>query len=172
MLYFTLALPQFTDEHHSWIEAVRAQHDPQHTLVPGHITLGFAMQADEASYVRHVQHVAATTSSIPLCFKHAMVSNDIGGQKFHSFLVPDEGFAAVSRLYDRLYSADWETLRRFDVPYVPHITVGTAANAHTMQNLCNRLNAENFVMPGHIHTVHVCSLAEGKLHFLHQIALR
>lgn len=91
-----------------------------------HLTLVFATAwLAEQEFAAHIASVAARTPRIEFACKYAMLGADDEDDRAYVFLVPDEGYAAISILHDRLYTGPLAEHLRLDIPYVPHITVAT-----------------------------------------------
>ena len=58
--------------------------------------------------------------------------------------MPDEGFSAVVKLHDRLYTELLQPELRLDLPFVPHIGMASTRELEASKELVDRLNAEEF----------------------------
>jgi 2'-5' RNA ligase len=88
---------------------------------------------------------------------------DVLSPNAHTFLVPDEGFSAIAKLHDRLYTSLLAPYRRPEIPFVPHITVGKARHAAECQQLANTLNEQEFAIHGSIERLTVVRYAGGQV---------
>ena len=75
--------------------------------------------------------------------------------RFHVFLIPDEGFAAILRLHDALHVGPLKAALRRDRPYLPHITVATTPDDATARTLAGSLNHGEIDIHGHIDALQV-----------------
>ncbi|MBY4678972.1 2'-5' RNA ligase family protein [Marinobacterium arenosum] len=142
-LLYTVAYPEIGAADREFIEAFRLEHDPSASaMIRAHFTLLFGTHAvAEADYLAHVATVAARTQTINFCCRYAMLGSDCHNETAYMFLVPEEGFSALSRLHDALYTGPLAPHLRLDVPYVPHITIGTLVSQEAAKQLCDSLNA-------------------------------
>lgn len=162
---YCLAYPDLDPSDRERIENFRAAHDAaQADRVRAHLTLMFGMDpARVAAQFDHFETIAAKTAPIQFHCRYAMLGRDHGAAIFHVFLVPDDGFAAISRLHDRLYSGPFAPLLRLDVPYIPHITLGTTPDARDAKHLCDGLNTEGLSIAGRLSTLTLATLEDGQV---------
>jgi 2'-5' RNA ligase len=173
MSLFVLAVPEFSEEDAARIDVVRAAHDPQHTLVPPHVTLVFAVDPSEGSDAleAHVRAAAARERAFEVVFRSATpYPADAPTEDAYTFLVPDEGNSRLIRLHDALHGGMLAAERRLDVPYVPHVTIARGAPA-SMAALAGTWNAEEPPIQGRIAALDVVELASGVATTLAHVAL-
>lgn len=89
----------------------------------------------------------------------------------HVFLVPDEGYAAISLLHDQLYSGVLEASHRLDIPYIPHITIGTLVDRRHAKALCDQLNQAGVSISGKLRTLTIGDLHGEKFINRHEVRL-
>jgi 2'-5' RNA ligase len=123
-----VGFPDLDADDRHWIESFRAVHDPQAARLSVHFTLVFPLEARLEDLEAEAVAVADVTAPIDFEIQRADVVVDRLGQGSHIFLVPDEGAANIVALHERLYSGVLKPQRRNDVPYLPHLTVGLAAD--------------------------------------------
>jgi len=90
-----------------------------------------------------------------------MLCADLKDDSAYVFLVPDDGYAAISKLHDRLYTGPLAPSLRLDFPYVPHITIGAKQSRVEAKKLCEILNEQHLEISGVINTITVGSLQDG-----------
>lgn len=170
---YTVAYPDCADQDLRTIDAWRAAHDPTgHALVRPHFTLVFACSAvDPAAYLAHVAAVAARTAPIPFHCRYAMLGADVHSPRAHAYLVPDEGYAALSLLHDALYSGPLAEHLRMDLDYTPHITVGTFASAPLARQWCAERNRVGVSVPGRVGALWVGEVVQERFEHRGQFAL-
>lgn len=170
---YTLAYPSISDEDRERIELFRQQHDlPFKDVVAAHFTLVFgysALPLDE--YIEHVSAVASNYQPINFACRYAMLGNDHAEDCGYVFLVPDEGNSDVSRLHDNLYSGKLESALKLDIPFIPHITVGTLPTTEEAKALCDEWNTKPFSIEGKIEQITIVELDNGKVTDLQNIPL-
>src|SRR5437588_8519551 len=99
-----VAYPVLAGSDHQWIEANRAQHDPQARRIRAHFTLLFPAQVDLEAVTAHAQAVCGALRPIPFTIKHAEAVHDAPGAGGYVFLVPETGNSEIVALHDRLYN--------------------------------------------------------------------
>ena len=160
---YTIAYPELPVEARRLVEHVRAPHDPQHGIVGAHFTLLFGSAAlEQTVYTDHVRDVALQASPIRFVCRRAVTVADLAAPSTHVYLVPDEGFEAILRLHDRLYSGPMAAQRRTDLAYLPHITVATKVNLRAAQALCDELGAVGIDVAGRLDRLTIGTLQEGR----------
>ena len=100
-----------------------------------------------------------------------MLGSDDEAQNGYVYLVPDEGYSAVSRLHDALYDGLLSSHLRLDIPFLPHITLGASTDRKFLKRLCDELNATSFTVLGSIHELSVATLHEGRIRNLVNFSL-
>lgn len=137
------------------IEMIRAVHDPAHARVRAHFTLVYPLQhaperqsVDEL--VAFVGEIARAQRPLSFALRSALPFNDLTGPDTDVFLVPDEGFSALVRLHDRLYTGPLARDLRLDLPTIPHVTVGRSPDPRTSKRLADSLNARPLAIVGQI----------------------
>ena len=162
-MYYTVAYPNLTPRDEEFIQQFRRLHDLRYRDVIGaHFTLVFGCnEIPEPEYLRHVEGVAKTFRRFEFSCRYAMLGDDAEDDTAYVFLVPDEGNSSVSLLHDRLYSGPLAPFLRLDIPYTPHIGIGTLDDRREAKRLCDQLNEEGLCIPGTVHDVTVGVLEEG-----------
>lgn len=123
---FTLAYPAFAPAVQARIEALRAQHDPQHGLLAAHVTLEFGQaNQPQADYTAAVQGLARQHPGFAV--RLAGVQHWPGPDGAHYlFFTLLEGAAELQRLQTALAHCLALPAPPQDCP--PHITVGRYAS--------------------------------------------
>ncbi len=162
--FYTVSYPEVSPEAAVFMVNFRHDHDlPRHDVVAAHFTLIFGCKSlPEDEYTRHVESIARGSSAIAFSCQYAMLGADDADDTAYVFLVPNEGFAEISRLHDRLYTGILAPCLRLDVPYVPHITLGTTQDRHAAKALCDELNRQGVRVDGQLRTLTVGVLQDGK----------
>lgn len=160
---FTLAYPELEREDAERWAAFRAAHSPAARFdVAPHFTLAFGCaEVPRADYEAHVARVAASTPPVSFVCRYAMLGADDEDDRAYVFLVPDEGFAAISRLHDELYTGPLAPHLRLDLPYVPHITIGVLSDRQQAKDLCDQLNAQGVCVAGALRGLTVGAVVDG-----------
>ncbi len=149
-----IARPHFDKDDLAWLTDIRARRTgnrgaPYFTLVfPG-------AQLTPARFAERIRRSAQDIPRIRFRLRSALVAPEPTVHRFHVFLIPDEGFGAISWLHDRLHEGPIEAAMRPDVPYLPHITVGTSADPLAARKLAQALNQGGIDIAGHIESLEV-----------------
>jgi len=108
------------------IDALRRKYDPQADLIAPHITLMFpiASSIGESNLVSHLEHVLSSCPPFPIHMRGLEQSAD-----HYLFLVLQEGRVEVIHLHDRIYTGILAPYLRTDLPYIPHVTLGSFVDA-------------------------------------------
>lgn len=170
---YTVAYPECDAQDLMAVDTWRAAQDPAgHALVRAHFTLAFACSAlDEHTYLAHVAAVAARTAPIAFHCRYAMLGADAHSPRAHAYLVPDEGHAALSLLHDALYTGPLADQLRLDLPFTPHITVGTFESAPLARQWCTERNRAGISLPGHVAALWVGQVKDGRFDHLGRFEL-
>jgi 2'-5' RNA ligase len=164
MSLLVVAYPQFTPTDHEWLQAIRRQHDPQYGLIEPHFTLVFPVTTvDQDAFIAHVTAQLRDTHVISFNIRCAIVVKDALGPLTHVFLVPDEGFSALVKLHDALYTGILADALRLDVPFIPHITVGGDAGPLVSKALADAINREDRCVQGQIMALDIISYEQGRV---------
>ena len=149
-----IARPHFDKADLAWLTDIRSRRAggrgaPYFTIVfPG----ADLSPADFAAAIRaHAAHI----HPIRFRLRSALVAPELAVRRFHVFLIPDEGFGAILRLHDALHAGPIAPALRMDQPYLPHITVATAADYGTARKLAFALNQDAFDIHGQIDVLQV-----------------
>jgi 2'-5' RNA ligase len=169
---FTIACLDIPPEQRRFIDAFRHAHDPQAALVPPHFTLVFgAGDATEAAYLRHVESVAQASAPIRFHCRCAVLGADERAERAFVYLVPDDGHAAISLLHDRLYRGPLAAGLRLQVPYVPHITIGSTPDFGQAKAWCDALNEQGVDVAGVLSALTVGAVRGGAFQALRSFGM-
>ncbi len=171
---YTLAYPTLPEADLGFLQRFRREHDvPYRDVVAPHFTLVFGCsEVAEAEYSKHVAAVAEAASSVRFSCRYAMLGADHQDDTAYVFLVPDEGYSQLSLLHDRLYTGALAAYLRLDVPFIPHITIGTLAERREAKRLCVALNERGIGIHGSVEALTVGALENGKVKNLASFRLR
>ena len=163
---YTLAYPALAAADFAFINAFRHQHDvPYRDLVRPHFTQVFACRdVAQSAYLDHVAAVAKAGRPISFVCRYAMLGVDHASPVAHVFLLPDEGHSALSLQHDQLYTGVLTPYLRLDIPFTPHITIGTLDDRLAAKALCDDLNRDGLSIAGQIGALTVAALEDGKIH--------
>lgn len=149
-----IARPHFDKADLAWLTDIRSRRAGSRG--PPYFTLIFhGAEMTAAAFTEEVRKVAAEAPRIRFRLRSALVAPEPTVGRFHVFLIPDEGFGAILKLYDALHVGDIETALRFDTPYLPHITVATTSDYPAARKLAQALNMRGIDISGHIDALEV-----------------
>jgi 2'-5' RNA ligase superfamily len=152
MALVVIGYPEWAQQDKDWIESLREEHDKLNFgVVDAHVTFVFpVIDIDEDALVHHVRRQVVRAEPIDLILHSAQVSKDDFIGYWHTFLVPREGYDEVVQLHDKLYMSPLEPGLRRDLPYIPHVSVGTDTDQRSMNRLADELNAQGRAVAGKI----------------------
>lgn len=172
MTLVVLAEPTLRPGDRTWIDGIRRRHDPQVDLVPPHLTFVFPNEAIAGDALAlHVTAVAAGTPALDFRLRLAMTLPGLTNDAWFVGLIPEEGFAGLVLLYERLHEGPLAASKRLDIPYLPHLTVARFADAAAAQALAATLNARPPAVAGRIDRLTLSALAAGELRRLAEAPL-
>ncbi len=156
MASLALIYPQLSAEDVAEIQRIRKVHDTRYFgVVEPHITLVFStdkISTDEL--VTHVQNTLHDTKAFDLVFDRAKLVENDDGEFFHAFLVPSTGYDEINIIHDALYTGVLASELRHDIPFIPHMGIGTGTQAD-MEALVQKLNTEKISIKGRAHEISV-----------------
>jgi len=176
MPLLVVAYPELAPEDSVWIEMIRAVHDPAHERVRAHFTLVYPLpdtpeQLGVEAVSAVIRAVAAGFAPIPFVLRSAILFNDLLGPDTDVFLMPDEGFGALVRLHERLYTGPLAGELRLDLPTVPHITVARLRDPKAGKRLTDTLNAREFAITGTITALYLVTHDGGTVRTIARVPL-
>lgn len=171
---YTLAYLSLSEADMSFIERFRHEHDVRYRdVVAPHFTMVFGCGAvGEVEYRQHVEAVAEASAALRFSCRYAMLGSDDQDQTAYVFLVPDEGYSGLSLLHDRLYTGVLSSHLRLDIPFIPHIAIGTLEDRRVAKQLCDDLNHRGIGIHGSVGALTVGALENGKVEDLASFQLR
>jgi 2'-5' RNA ligase len=153
------------------IEALRARHDPQASLIRAHFTLVFPADVPASSLVAHARTVLGLSSPIAFVVSCARAVPDSTGGGGRVYLVPAEGHREIVALHDRLYEGVLRPHLREDLPFVPHVTVGGCSTLEACAQVAEGWNQEQRAVRGTLRDIDVIEVGAGGLRSLAVITL-
>lgn len=170
---FVLGYPSLSPADRSFIDSYRQAHDEIYVdVVRPHFTLVFGCEGvPEQNFCDHVSHVTKCLCQVPFVCRYAMLGVDHASPTGHVFLTPDEGFSGLSVIHDKLYTGVLETHHRLDIPFTPHIAIGTVPSLNEAKNLCDTLNRDGLEIHGHVEQLTISVLERNKIRDLQHYSL-
>jgi 2'-5' RNA ligase len=144
-----VATPVFASKDRDWLVRLRETHAK--SLGPPHFTLVFpGSELEPHDFAQHVAAASAGLHRIAFRLRAAVVAPDPQVRCFHVFLVPDEGFAAIIRLHERLHAGPLDACLSPNFPYIPHLTVASERDFAPARRLAASLNAKDLDIAGRL----------------------
>lgn len=144
--YYVAIFPSLPEG--SWISDFRDSNDPKSHLVPPHFTLFMPAELPSvAKLTERLEEVVASFEPFRVCLRSALLMPEKrkdGTTVGSIFLVPDEGFAALLRLHDLLYAGEFSPCLRLDIPFIPHMTIGSGIELVQAKTLADEINSVPF----------------------------
>jgi len=139
--YYIAFFPEIDERH--WVSKFRDQYDPKSQFIAPHLTLFFPSEFESFDELSaEVERVTSNTKKFKVIFRAAMMMPELGSCSI--FLVPSEGFSEVLRLHSLLYAEKYAHLLRLDIPFVPHMTIGSNLSLSEGKKLVDKLNSKQF----------------------------
>lgn len=156
-MLLTLAYPKLESRDKHVIAEFRREHDSVYAdVVDAHWTMIFPSSSGELTpeeMAAHVSEIASRNACIEFVCRYALVYDDDSNEDYYIFLVPDEGFSAISLLHDDLYSGFMRSRLRLDIPYVPHIGIATHKDKDKLYEIAKEWNSFGREIRGAIDTL-------------------
>jgi len=166
-----VAYPNLAASDRDWMEAVRAEHDPQAARLGAHFTLVFPTAVAAPPMVARVVAVAATCRPFGFGLAEVKIVRDAVAMMWHMFLVPAAGQAELRALHEGLYDGELRRHLRADVPFVPHVTVAASADEAVCARLAARLAQEGRVVCGSVDSLDVVEVSPAGVQRVATVAL-
>ena len=173
MQFLVAAFPLLAETDVDIIQSYRQLYDPLHSMIDPHFTFVFPVASvDAATFVHEVYFRAEWFKQFSFVLRCATVSKDSFSDDYHIFLVPDEGYSHAVKLHDRLYDGLLLPHRRFDIDYIPHISIARSGDKMKMKDLADEWNVREIAIPGKIAALEILSYDAGVVKPVDKIELR
>lgn len=154
MSNLVIAYPAISESDYLWIQDIRKKRDPKYfDVVKPHVTLVFGtekLSVEELS--AHTKKKLANVAKFELRLDSAIIVEDDSKTFFHAFLVPSKGHDEINAIHDLLYSDDLASELRLDIPFIPHLGIGTGDEAD-MAAPVDEINDSKKIVSGSIDAV-------------------
>ncbi|MBP7062602.1 2'-5' RNA ligase family protein [Ferrovibrio sp.] len=162
-----IAIPNWEEGAASWIDAIRRTHDPQHGMVPAHVTLVFPTESlSEATVSAAAAILAASFAPFDIACDRLSWYSDPRGGKYPNlvYLHPDASSAWVLNEMREQLPQEGE----FD----PHVTLSRFGAVYSAKAFLRQFGED--VMPparGRIDALHLLAIRNGQVSMLRHFAL-
>ena len=171
MTFLAIAYPNINDSDYRWIQDIRQEHDRQFSIVEPHITLVFSTnKLDPSEFTEHIRDSLAKFRSFPITLDSARIIEDDSKNFFHAFLVPSNGFSEIEKLHDLLYHGALKSELRLDIPFIPHLGIGSGSKAE-MATLVDQVNSQKITISGYLEKVSIVEYDGSKVKDLSTVSL-
>ena len=144
-----IARPHFEKADLAWLTDIRSRRAGSRG--PPYFTLVFpGVDLEAHAFAEQIRRNAADIPRIRFRLRSALVVPEPMVKRFHVFLIPDEGFGAILKLYEALHVGPIEAAIRPETPYLPHITVATSTDRNQARAVAQALNHGDLDISGHI----------------------
>ena len=147
----------------TWIDSIRAKHDPEAKNIAAHITLVFPAVLPLRVAEAHVARVAHATEPIRFVLRRAAVAPGAVGAGGHVFLLAEDGRDAVAGLHERLYEGLPQPPPKWGASFTPHMTVAAHPSIDTLHALAGELNARPMAIRGSISEVVIVEVTAAEI---------
>jgi len=130
------------------IEEYRKNHDPLYPVVKPHFTFIFPCERTLSDFIDHVERKLGDAGPISFSLDKASVHDDFRKENSYVFLVPDNGFAEMTALYDCLNVGLSGVREAIPGPFLPHITIARSADRNVMEEIAGRWNSNPGIISG------------------------
>jgi len=137
------------------IDAIRAERDPRAAMIAPHFTLVFPVEARTAEVLAAVEATARSHGSFAFELRSVLAVRDTPGPGGHVFLVPENGRAELVALHAHLHGG---SLRRADLPFLPHVTVGADPDFGRCEAIAGRLNGDWRTIAGRVESLTIVEI--------------
>jgi hypothetical protein len=168
-----VAYPSIKKSDFDWIQDIRRLNDRMYEVIAPHFTFIFPTQ--KLTIEKLVEHTVLKIegqSKIPITLNSAILVEDDSKLFFHAFLVPSVGKQEIINLHDLLYTDELTSELRLDIPFIPHIGIGTNEDRAIMQKLVDEINSLQIHLKGSIDNLTIASFDGKQLQDIKQLPLR
>ncbi|MEI9913941.1 MAG: 2'-5' RNA ligase family protein [Candidatus Saccharibacteria bacterium] len=171
MAFLAIAYPVIESSDFEWIQDIRKLHDRQFDLVNPHITLVFGTnKLNLSEFTKHIQSKVRTFKSFKVTMDSAKTIEGNSIDDCHAFLIPSVGFNEINELHDLLYQDELESELRRDMPFIPHLTIGSGSKEE-MTVLVNKVNEQRISINGNVGEVNIISFDGSKVKDINMLSL-
>ena len=173
MAYGVLAYPAISEKDYRGIQTFRKAHDELYfSVAEPHFAFVFPVfDVDRESFIREVSEKAKGVRQIDFEIRCSTVNKDAFLDYFHLLLVPDQGYSAIVKLHDRLYSGLLFGNLRLDIDFIPHVGIANSKDSLAVKRWADQWNQEDFLIKGSIEKLTIIEYTDNILTNLEDIDL-
>lgn len=167
-----IAYPQLQDADLQRIQDIRKLHNRLYPVIAPHFTLMFAVNdISREDFIAEAKKKLQGATAIDFTIRRAIVVPDAISGWYDAMLVPDEGFSALHKIHDQLYSGLLLPQLRLDIAYLPHMSIADKADAQEVKQICDDWNNINCEIKGRISELEIIEYKNPVLHTAERIIL-
>lgn len=173
MAYLVLAYPKISKTDYNWIQGTRKKEDKRYYgVVEPHITIVFATdRLDLTELTTHVKDATQDFKSFDILLDSTKTVKDDFQDIYHAFLIPSKGYDEITKLHDVLYTGALESELRQDLPYIPHVGIGTNQIEKPVKELAEQIENDGKKIAGSINELTIVEYDGTKVVDLKTISL-
>ena len=141
-------------------------------VVQPHFTFDFPIEEiPENIFISEVISKAQEGRKFSFVLRSAVISKDAFSNQYHVFLVPDEGFSSLIKLYEIFYSDTFKENQRFDIDFIPHLGIENSTDKDSVKTWVDEWNSKDFSFKGQISALTIVHYEDGKVENILDILL-
>jgi 2'-5' RNA ligase len=163
MALAVVSYPKISKKDYNWIQTIRSDYDPQYSVINPHFTLIFPLSVEnQEEIIEHIEKRAEETKETFFSIKKMSTFKDSLTRNTYLFLIPELGWKAIEALHNKLYTGALYSKQNHNVPFIPHITLGSSNDPIKMQNLENNMNIRGIYVEGTLESLDIIVFDKGK----------
>jgi 2'-5' RNA ligase len=166
-----VAYPELQELDRTWIESIRAKHDPQARQIAAHFTLVFPAAMEEEQLLAEARATAGSFASITFVLGFADGLKDPDGFGSHAFALVDEGKDQIIALHERLHAGSLRRLLDPSRPFFPHVTIAANADLKICKDVAHEFENEDTPVEGRITSIEVVEVLADSVRSIATFAL-
>ncbi|MEI8135598.1 MAG: 2'-5' RNA ligase family protein [bacterium] len=172
-MLLAIAYPDLSDEAFTSIQKYRKANDRMYGVIDPHFTLVFALDGiSKAEFSEEVMNKLYRIRPISFTLHNSVIKKDSFSDLYYAFLVPEEGYSALVKLHDVLYSELLSEYLRLDLDYIPHITIGNSTDQLLCEKMINKWNASSLPIRGVVSKIDIVEYENDRVSTIEIIQLQ
>ena len=172
MALIVIAYPEIANSDYERIQEFRRLNDElYYHVVEPHFTFVFPVDWEPEAFIAEIAKQIKGIQPFDFCIRCATLNRDAFIDYYHAFLVPDEGYSHIVKLYNKLASDKLFPHRVLEVGFIPHMGIGNSKDPLRCLEMVEEWNKEEFAIPGHIEMLDVANYENDAVQTLQRLAL-
>lgn len=171
--YYVVAYPEWLTGDYDRIQEFRKRYDHIfYPIIEPHFTFVFSIPNVHLELVlEELKRQAATLKKIRFRLTHAVLHKEDWNDCHFSFLIPEDGYEQMIQWHQRLYADQLNTFLRKDIPYTPHITIGSSNDALLGRRMVDEWNKDAISIIGTLHQLTLVRFDHQHITPIHRMTL-